>query len=261
MKRITSKDNSALKHISKLIKSSSFRRDNHAFVCEGLRLCEDALLSEREIISLAVSDSALSKHGEIIARLSDRAGEVYSLPDSLFNKISDTKSPQGILCVIKTLDNPSLFDKIKCNGKFLALENIQDPVNLGTVLRTAEALGIDGIILSSDCCDIYSPKVVRGSMGAVFRLSYTVVDSIADFIKTLDGVKSYAAVVDRNADKLTALDFSDHASVVCVGNEGNGLTARLIEACDKSFTIPMAGRAESLNAAIAAGIIMWEMMK
>ena len=241
MKHITAKDNPTLKFIQKLLKSAKFRRESSAFVCEGKRLCEDALFSGCEIISLIVSYTALDKYSDLTEKISQKSEEAIVLPDSLYAKISDTKTPQGILCVIKTLDNPSLFDKIKCNGKFLALDNIQDPVNLGTILRTAEAFGIDGIILSSDCCDIYSPKVVRGSMGAVFRLSYTIVDS-------------------GNAEKLTDISF-DGSCVVCIGNEGNGLRRSVIGACGKAFTIPMNGRAESLNAAIASSVIMWEMVK
>ena len=229
-------------------------------MCEGKRLCEDALFSGCEIISLIVSYTALDKYSDLTEKISQKSEEAIVLPDSLYAKISDTKTPQGILCVIKTLDNPSLFDKIKCNGKFLALDNIQDPVNLGTILRTAEAFGIDGIILSSDCCDIYSPKVVRGSMGAVFRLSYTIVDSVESFLNSYRDINSFAAVVDRNAEKLTDISF-DGSCVVCIGNEGNGLRRSVIGACGKAFTIPMNGRAESLNAAIASSVIMWEMVK
>lgn len=260
MKHITAKDNPTLKFIQKLLKSAKFRRESSAFVCEGKRLCEDALLSGCEIISLIVSYTALDKYSDLTEKISQKSEEAIVLPDSLYAKISDTKTPQGILCVIKTLDNPSLFDKIKCNGKFLALDNIQDPVNLGTILRTAEAFGIDGIILSSDCCDIYSPKVVRGSMGAVFRLSYTIVDSVESFLNSYRDINSFAAVVDRNAEKLTDISF-DGSCVVCIGNEGNGLRRSVIGACGKAFTIPMNGRAESLNAAIASSVIMWEMVK
>ena len=131
---------------------------------------------------------------------------------------------------------------------------------MGTILRTAEAVGIDGIVLSDDCCDIYSPKVVRGSMGAVFRIPFTVVSSIKDFISAHKDITSYASVVSGDAEKITDVKFSD-SSLLVIGNEGNGVKASTIEACDKKITIPMNGRAESLNASAAAAILIWEMVK
>ncbi len=261
MKRISAKDNPLIKHINKLMKSAGYRGECREFIAEGARLCEDALVSDADISSLVISDSALDNYPELIDELVCKADKSYIVPDALFSRISDTKSPQGILCVIKALDNPTLFDKIKCNGKFLALDNIQDPSNLGTILRTAEAVGIDGVIMSADCCDIYSPKVVRGSMGAVFRLSYCVTDNIADFLKEYQNIDSYAAVVNSDAKKLTEISFRDRASCVVIGNEANGLKKSTVDACSLSFTIPMKGRAESLNASVAASIIMWEMVK
>ena len=261
MKRISAKDNQLIKHISKLLKSSKYRFENREFVAEGVRLCEDAFISDCDIISLVVSDSACERYSDTVEKLSAKAQSSYVIPDSLFSRISDTKNPQGVLCVIKALDNPTLFDKIKCNGKFLALDNIQDPSNLGTILRTAEAIGIDGVILSSECCDIYSPKVVRGSMGAVFRLQYLITDTIADFLNENDELESFAAVVSPDAEKLTDIDFKAKTTCVVVGNEANGLKQSTIDACSSAFTIPMNGRAESLNASVAAGIIMWEMVK
>ncbi len=260
MIRIASKDNSLVKHINKLNKSVKYRRECKEFVAEGIRLCSDALISGAEISSLIVCEDILEKYSDIIKKISEASNNSYVFSKALFNNISDTKNPQGIICVIKTLDKHSLFDKMKSNGKFLALENIQDPSNLGTILRTAEAVGIDGVILSSDCCDIYSPKVVRGSMGAVFRLPYIIKESIAEFISENKNITSYASVVDSNADKITRIKF-ERPCVVAVGNEGNGLKSSTIEVCNKKITIPMNGRAESLNASAAAAIIIWEMVK
>ncbi len=260
MKHITAKDNPFIKHINKLIKSSKYRRECGEFVAEGVRLCDDALRSGAEISAVVASEFALKKYSEELEALVENASDAYSVSNQLFASFSDTKSPQGILCVIKTLDKHSLFDKIKCNGKFIALDNVQDPSNLGTILRTAEAVGIDGVILSHDCCDIYSPKVVRGSMGAVFRLPSMITDTISGFLKSHTELFSFAAVVDSNADSIVRTAFPK-SCVVCVGNEGNGLKPETVEACCKAITIPMIGRAESLNAAVAAGIIMWEMMR
>ena len=260
MNRITAKDNPLIKHIKKLIKSAKYRRESGEFVAEGARLCEDAFQSDAEITTLVVSENALEKYADIINKISQNINSFYVVSDSLFSSLSDTKSPQGILCVIKTLDKSTLFDKIKDNGKFLALDNVQDPSNLGTILRTAEAVGIDGIVMSKDCCDIYSPKVVRGSMGAVFRLPYIITETIEGFVKSHRVLSSYASVVDRNAAKITDISFNAPC-IVAIGNEGNGLKRTTVEACDSSFTIPMKGRAESLNAAVAASIIIWELVK
>ena len=259
MIRITAKDNPTIKHIIRLISSAKYRRQSGEFVIEGSRLCSDAFDSGCRFSALVASDSAMAKHGVLINKLNSKALKGYVVKDDIYNKMSDTKSPQGILCVIKTLDNPTQFDKIKCNGKFLALENIQDPSNLGTILRTAEALGIDGVILSEDCCDIYSPKVLRGSMGAVFRLPYLITEDIVEFIKN-NPMKSYAAVVDKDARGVEEADF-DSPCLVAIGNEGNGLRKATVNACDLPVTIHMNGRAESLNASVAASIIAWEMVK
>ena len=133
---------------------------------------------------------------------------------------------------------------------------------MGTILRTAEALGVGGILLSRGCCDIYSPKVLRGSMGAIFRLPFLVVEDLPAYLSKQKekGYSIYAAVPDRNAVPITEIPFSKRCAVV-VGNEGNGLTQACIQACTQSVTIPMEGRAESLNAAIAASILVWEMVR
>ena len=133
---------------------------------------------------------------------------------------------------------------------------------MGTVIRTAEALGIDGLLLSDGCCDIYNPKVLRASMGGVFRLPLMRVGDMAQAVETLQekGLTAYACVVDATATPITEAGMGK-GSVTIIGNEGNGLRAETIAACKHSVTIPMAGRAESLNASMAAGIILWEMCR
>ncbi len=260
MIKISSKDNSLVKHINKLNKSSKYRREKGEFTAEGVRLCKDAMESGAEILSLIICEDALKKHSEIITALENVSDNSYIFSKSVFKSISETKTSQGIICVIKTLDKPTLFDKIKSNGKFLALESLQDPSNLGTILRTAEAIGIDGVVLSGDCCDIYSPKVVRGSMGAVFRIPFIIVNTVEEFIISNKSTNFYASVVGDDADKINDTVFKEPC-VLIVGNEGNGLKKSTIELCDKKITIPMNGRAESLNASAAAAILIWEMVK
>lgn len=260
MVEITSKDNLLIKKILKLNSNAKQRKKLGMFVVEGLRISLDAMLSNCQIDALLLTEKAISKYSEKLEELIEYSSVTYLVKESIFKSISETQTPQGVLCVIKTLDKKSLFDTIKDNGKFLALDGIQDPSNLGTILRTAEAVGISGVILSKDCCDIYSPKVVRGSMGAIFRLPYLTVDTIGDFLLEYKNIKSFASVVDCNAEKVGNINFPKPC-VVVVGNEGNGVKQETIDACNQKFTIPMLGRAESLNASVAASIIMWEMMK
>ena len=159
------------------------------------------------------------------------------------------------------LDKNTNIGKIKYNGKYIALEGVSNPSNFGAVIRTAEAVGLDGVIISGGC-DIYNPKSLRASMGSLFRLEVVQSSSLPELFEELkkEGMKIYAGVPSADAVKITDADMS--GGVICVvGNEGNGLTDEVIAASTCSVTIPMKGRAESLNAASAAAIIIWEMMR
>lgn len=257
---LTSKDNPNIKNAVKLTKSAKHRRQSGMFVAEGLRVCYDAMLSGAEIITFFSTEKAIEGHIEKFNELQNYANKTYVVSPELFELISDTQTPQGFLCVIKALDKIGQFDKIKIGGKFLALDNIQDPGNLGTILRSAEAFGVSGIIMSSDCCDVYSPKVVRGSMGAVFRLPFAVCTSIKEFLDNNPQLNSFAAVVDSDAKEINKVSFTQPCIAV-IGNEGNGLKPETAASCKSRITIPMKGKAESLNASAAAAIIIWEMMK
>lgn len=254
---VTSRENPLIKLVSALQTSAEKRRSNGMFALEGLRICKDAYDNGIRFDKLIVSDTAYEKYGADIAMFSSVSDGCFKIPDSLFKKISDTKTPQGIIAVCKIV-KPDCGE-IKKNGRYVALENVADPANLGAVSRTAEALGADGIILSSDGCDPFSPKALRASMGTLLRMPVYIFDDFADGIKST-GLKSYACVVDRNAAKITDCDFKN-GSVVVIGNEANGLTDKMKNIADAAVTIPMAGRAESLNAAVAAAIAIWEMMK
>jgi len=261
MELISSKENKRIKYLKKLSSSASFRREEGVFVAEGLRLCCDALKSGAEVVAACFSESFCGKNSSFVEEAAASAGKVYALKDSIFSAVSDTKTPQGVLFVIKRLDKTLDFDTIKNNGKVLALETVQDPVNLGAILRTAEALGIDAVVMTSDCCDIYAPKTARGSMGAVFRLPFMITDDLEEFIGRFNAFgSSYAAVLDKDSVLLTDCEFSG-AALAVVGNEGSGLTEKTIGACTHKLYIPMRGKAESLNVSAAAGIIIWEMMK
>lgn len=256
IKVITSKDNSLIKLVCSLQSSSKARKENGLFVLEGKRICDDAYVSGIRFDKLIVSNTALEKYTDSIEIFSKNAKEIYEIPDSLFKKISDTTSPQGIIALAEMSKKSTEIDK---NGRYIALENINDPSNLGAVSRTAEALGVSGIILSADGCDPYSPKSLRASMGTLLRMPVIIFDDFANGIKQ-SGLKSFACVVDANAQPITSIDFSD-GSVLMIGNEANGLTDYAKNIADFNITIPMSGKAESLNASVAAAIAIWEMMK
>ena len=256
---ITSKDNDLIKEVSKLLSASKYRKKNTSFVAEGVRLCCDAVSSGAVIKSFLYTPDAAEKYIDELSFISDAAQSSAEISRSLYDRLSDTGSPQGFMCVIDMNTTPKL-DKISLSGKYTALENIQDPSNLGTILRTAEALGVDGVILSEGCCDIFSPKVVRGSMGAVFRLPVMHTGNMADFVKeqTSLGIPCYAST-PRDAEDIECIDFSGGA-IMLIGNEGNGLREETVSCCTKRVKINMKGRAESLNAAAAAAILLYRLI-
>ncbi len=258
---IKSKDNKTIKYIGKLLSSSKFRREEQRFVVEGVRLCEEVLKNNASVDYLVFSQSASSKYTDIIEKLSDVATHILCVDDRIFCALSDTKTPQGVMCIVKTLDKKSHFDKIKQNGIVLALDCVQDPSNLGTILRSADALGVSAVVLSHDCCDIYSPKVVRGSMGAIFRIPFFITNDLPSVIGDFNKYgTSFACVLDETAEQVNDVKFSKPVLSV-IGNEGNGISKAVIDSCTHKLYIPMKNNAESLNAAVAASIIMWEMVK
>lgn len=261
MLKLTSRNNDKIKYAVKLCSDSAERKRSGCFFLEGLRLCCDAALNGHIAETVFVTENALENHGEELSVLVDTAKEAFLITEEISLKLSDTKNPQGVFCICKTLDKSDNIDKIKYNGIYIALENVQTPGNLGAVARTAEALGLDGMIVSGGC-DIYNPKALRAAMGSLLRLDVVTVGDLSAFLKdcSANGMKTYAAVPDSSALPVTKMDKS--GGVICaVGNEGNGLSEKVISSCCDSITIPMKGRAESLNAASAACVIMWEMVR
>lgn len=256
-KEITSRENSLIKLACALQGSAKSRKENGLFVIEGLRFAKDCLENSIKFDKLIISHSAFDKYPEDIELFSENSNECYKIPDNLFKKISDTASPQGIMALAQFSQlNPPKIDK---TGRYIALENLADPSNLGAVARTAEALGVSGIIISADSCDPYSPKALRASMGTLLRVPIIILkDFAAELMAT--GLKTYACVVDSSADSLGSIRFSD-GCVIVIGNEANGITDETKKICKYRITIPMSGNAESLNASVAASIVAWEMMK
>lgn len=253
---ITSKDNPSIKLYRKLSDSKKSRKENGLFVLEGARLCFDSsVVSMIEL--LIITETAYDKYAD---KLFDIEKSIIKISDELGNKLSDTVNTQGVFAICKIPEKTELSDFIECNKKYIVLNSLQDPSNVGTVIRTADALGIDGVILCK-CCDLYNPKVIRGTMGSIFRIK-TIESGFENVISEfrLKNVTSFAAVVDKSAKSLTECDFLNGCAVV-IGNEGNGLSDDDIELCDEKFTIKMHGSIESFNASTAATIILWEMSK
>lgn len=257
---ITSKDNDIIKDTAKLVKSSKYRKEKGLFTAEGVRICLDGVQSGFFPKIFFYTSKSKDKYAEEFGKISAASKKSLEVSQPVFEKISDTKSPQGFICVFEMLDKSKNMYTINNRGNYIALENLQDPSNLGTILRTAEALGFDGVILSNDCCDFYSPKVVRGSMGAVFRLPLFTAENFVDYIGELteSGIVTYGST-PRNAEDITNININ--GGVMLIGNEGSGLSEDALNVCSKRVKIPMGGRAESLNAAAAAAILMWETVR
>lgn len=263
METITSKDNKQVKHVSALLKKGKLRRESQTFVVEGPRMLFETPVDDFEHVY--VSESFLEdplgyqdEYDALMAILGESKVDIVT--DNVFSAMSDTKTPQGILAIVKM--NPTDV-AIKHDGAYIVLEDIQDPGNLGTIIRTAEAAGMDGIILSDACADIYSPKVVRATMGCLYRMPIMVCGDREEFMDTLEylktsGIELYAAALRDSV----SYDFVDmkKACAVLIGNEGNGLTEESIAISCPIF-IPMAGEVESLNAAVAASVLMYEIAR
>ncbi len=256
---ITSRDNRIIKEYRHLLSGAAYRRETGLFAIEGARLCEDAVRSHIAVDVALFSPRAREQYRDAVSAIEAVAAQSFDISDALARQLGDTDSPQGVFCICRM---PSPDGELHADGLYAALEKIQDPGNLGTMIRTAEALGLRGILLSDGCCDPFSPKVLRSSMGGVFRLPLYAAGDLAVTLPRLhgEGFRSFACVVDSAAVPVQRVSFGK-GSICVIGNEGNGLTAETISCCSEQITIPMAGRAESLNASMAAGIVFWEMMR
>lgn len=262
MDKITSRDNEYVRQARRLLTETKYRRRTGRFALEGARLCGDAVRSGTHVEYVLFTKHAAQVYADTVNALVDVCAHCAEIEEALAVHIGDTTSPQGLFCVCRGLDKPAGLDTIEKNGRYLALENLQDPSNLGATIRTAEALGITGLILSSGCCDRYNPKVLRASMGGALRLPIIETDNLPAALTRLrqEDMTAFACVVDRDALPVQQAAFGP-GCIAVIGNEGNGLTPQAIESCTHRITIRMPGRAESLNASVAASLIAWEMMR
>ena len=260
---ITSRKNEWVKFAARLSADSAFRRKEGSFLVEGARLCEDAVRSGCEVACLFYTEQALSRYARYLEKMIPAARRAFQVAPHVAQLLSETKTSQEVFCICGLAGSGAQPAGEKpIVGRCLALENVQDPGNMGTILRTAEALGLQEVIVAGQSCDVYSPKVLRASMGAVFRLPLRYESDLACLFNRLkrQGTACYAAVPRADARSILEVDFTP-PSIVAVGNEGNGLRAETIEASAACVAIPMEGRAESLNASASAAILMWEMMR
>lgn len=250
---ITSTSNQKIKNLIKCMKNAKERKKQDIFLVEGIRMFVE--IPKEMHVETYVTQSFYEKHKELFY---DISYEVVT--EHIMEMISDTKTPQGVVSIVKRYHYEK--DEV-CGGDFpliMALENIQDPGNLGTIIRTAEGAGVTGVIMSSDTVDIYNPKVVRATMGSIFRLPFSYVENLTEYIETLNrkNYRTYSA-------HLQGKSFYDYdyqnPTVFCIGNEGNGLSEELSNITNHKIKIPMQGKVESLNAATASTVLMYEAMR
>ena len=279
MQRISSKDNSLIKHIKRL-KEKKYRDEYGEFIVEGLKLIKEAIQENADIRHIVVCDGC--DNSEIIeshlkyemARL-----DFIYVPQNIFKMLSDVENPQGVLAVIgKFKKNDELDNKANKNKHeeveqisktlnidlnediILALDDIQDPGNLGTILRTADSVGLKQILFSKGTADAYNPKVVRSTMGAIFRVNVIECENLKETLKELQS-KNYKVMTTSLKAKKTIYNVDYKKKIIVIGNEANGVSKEILNVADEKVIIPMLGKTESLNASVATGVILYEYVR
>ena len=248
IEELRSRQNTTIRLMRDLARDPESRREQKLFLCDGEKLLEEAIRSETEIRHVLWRGSRPEGYAEFERE--------YLLSEELFDYISPMKNSPGPVFTVRMRESEP-------GGKpnrILLLEGLQDPGNVGTILRTADAFGMDAVILLDGCADVYAPKTVRASMGAVFRQTVLRMtgEEAASFCRE-SGLPLYGAALSKRARDLREVSVSSAA--VAIGSEGHGLSSELLSLCDGEVIIPMSGAAESLNAGIAAAIVMWEMCR
>ena len=241
---ITSKDNEIIKNIKKL-HDKKYRIDS--YIVEGIKMVKEAI-SENQLIELI----AIREDFEI--NFDTKNIKIITISSKVFNDISDVKTPQGILAVIKKKPNK----QIETNTDYiLALDSLQDPGNMGTIIRTADSANINQIIINKTTVDPYSSKVIRSTMGAIYRMNIIEVENLESTLKELQDKSFKVITTDLKAEK-SIYDINYNRTIVVIGNEANGVSQEVLEIADERVIIPMLGKTESLNASIAASIMIYE---
>ena len=255
---ITSTSSSQVKHVVNLQKKAKLRKEEKQFVVEGVKMVSEAPADR--LVKVYVSEIFKADNEEFLERMNyDSIGKdvLEIVTDNVFMRMADTQTPQGIMAVVRMKDS-SISDMLTDNPLLILVENLQDPGNLGTILRTAEGAGVTGILMDRECVDIYNPKTIRSTMGSVYRMPFVYVEDLGKGIQDLKdkGITTYAAHLEGkhsyDEENLT------NPCAFLIGNEGNGLRREIADMADCYIKIPMLGQVESLNAAIASSVLMFE---
>lgn len=261
MIEITSSKNPLIKEIKSLYRKKD-RMKNKSFIIEGIKIVEEAIDNNYSIKNIIYTDQLFkTKDGEDFYQKIKSLENIVYVPDNIFKEISDTENPQGILGIAMYEYN-SVEEISKIETPFLLfLDGIQDPGNMGTIIRTADAFNINGVIITEGCVDPYNPKVVRATMGSIFRVPlYYTFKAMEDLMELKkENIKIYSTSLDGSIPIYDA-DFKE-GFILSIGNESKGVSEEIFSLSDKLIKIPMPGMAESLNAGVAASIIMYEAMK
>ncbi len=231
----------------KALKDRKGRRESGCFLVEGRKMVEEALASAFDVEAVLVQEGVSFPDGLTMP--------VYELPAHVLAAVCDTKTPQGIAAVVRMKEQSALGKHI------VVLDGVQDPGNVGTIIRTADAAGLDGVLLSTQCADVFSPKVLRATMGSIFRMNLRTTDDLPGELTKLRE-KGYSIL----SSQLDGTPFYEREKVaeqfaLVIGNEGNGVSEQVQQTATHRVRLPMRGGAESLNAAIAAAIMMYELMR
>ena len=231
----------------KALKDRKGRRESGCFLVEGRKMVEEALQSAFDVEAVLVQEGMELPGGLTMP--------TYELPEHVLAAVCDTKTPQGIAAVVRMKEQSALGKHI------VALDGVQDPGNVGTIIRTADAAGLDGVLLSNQCADVFSPKVLRATMGSIFRMNLRTTDDLPGELLNLRE-KGYSIL----SSQLDGMPFYEREKVAAqfaliIGNEGNGVSEAVQQTATHRVRLPMRGGAESLNAAIAAAIMMYELMR
>ncbi|MBR2132093.1 MAG: RNA methyltransferase [Oscillospiraceae bacterium] len=248
VERITSRTNPLMTHIRKLSSSRSYRREHGEYLGDGTKLLEEAVRWGSELTAVVCTA------GVTLPPL-PQGVRVVEVPGDVMRSISPMEAPQGVLFTAK-LPDESLPEKLT-GRRYIALEGVQDPGNVGTILRTADAYEADGVILLPGCADLYNPKTVRSAMGALFRIPAWSC-TLSTLCLALESAQLPLLGAALREDTVDARNADLRRAVVLIGSEGRGLSAETLDACDQTVRIPMSERCESLNAAIAAATLLWE---
>lgn len=252
---ITSKDNEQIKYLKKL-KDKKYRDQENAYIIEGIKLIKEAIQENIKIKLIIVCDDCTQENA-IDSELKYEIAryECIYVSEKIFLSLTNVVNPQGILAVVEKDTNTNKIDYN--DDLFLVLDDIQDPGNMGTILRTADSINLKQIIVSKGTVDAYNPKVIRSTMGAIFRINIIESDNLTKTIKEMKKNKIKIAATSLQTDK-SIYDVSYEKTAIVIGNEANGVSNEVLELADEKIKIPMTGKTESLNASVATAVILYE---